>query len=62
MTPVYEELPNWSQNIQGITDLKDLPKEAIDYIYYIENLFKRAYYHDFYGSRQKRYHSIAQPV
>ena len=38
VTPVYEELPGWSQNIQGITDLKDLPKEAIDYIYYIENL------------------------
>jgi adenylosuccinate synthase len=36
-TPVYEELPGWQQDITGVRSFADLPKEARDYIEYIEN-------------------------
>ncbi len=35
--PVYEELPGWEENLEGIKDLNHLPKEAKDYIKAIES-------------------------
>ncbi len=35
-TPVYETLPGWKTDITHIREYKDLPKEARDYIEYIE--------------------------
>ena len=32
VTPVYEEMPGWSENTVGVTSLEGLPKAAIDYI------------------------------
>jgi len=37
-TPVYEELPGWQANITGCTSYTDLPREAKDYIEFIEDL------------------------
>ncbi|MDP4119246.1 MAG: adenylosuccinate synthase [Bacillota bacterium] len=34
--PVFEELPGWTGDISSCRKLEDLPKEAIDYIRYIE--------------------------
>lgn len=34
--PVYEELPGWQGDICGISRFDELPKEAQDYIHYIE--------------------------
>ena len=34
--PVYEELPGWQGDISGCRSLEELPKEAVDYIKYIE--------------------------
>lgn len=34
--PIYEELPGWSEDISQIENRKDLPKEARNYIDYIE--------------------------
>lgn len=36
--PIYEELPGWSEDLTGVTDVKDLPKALIDYIEFIEKL------------------------
>lgn len=36
VTPVYEEMPGWSENTYGVTSVEDLPKAAIDYIKRIE--------------------------
>lgn len=36
--PIYEELPGWEGNTHGITDLKQLPTAALDYIKRIEEL------------------------
>ena len=38
--PVYDELPGWEGDISGITDFKDLPKNAKDYIQYISDMSK----------------------
>jgi len=38
LTPVYEDLPGWESNTKGIQAFDDLPKAAIAYIEYIENL------------------------
>lgn len=35
--PVYEYLPGWGVNIENARQMEDLPKEARDYIDYIEN-------------------------
>ncbi|MDO5388289.1 MAG: adenylosuccinate synthase [Clostridia bacterium] len=35
-TPVYTKLPGWKCDIRGITDYNDLPKEAKDYVEFIE--------------------------
>ena len=37
-TPVYEELPGWSQDIRGATRFEDLPRAARDYVLSIEEL------------------------
>jgi adenylosuccinate synthase len=37
-TPVYEELPGWQTNITNTRHYKDLPREAKDYIEFIEEL------------------------
>ncbi len=34
--PIYQELPGWMQNISHIKNYNDLPKEAKDYITFIE--------------------------
>lgn len=36
--PVYEKLPGWKCDISGITEYDKLPKEAKDYIDYVEKL------------------------
>jgi adenylosuccinate synthase len=35
--PVYEELPGWDEDITGVRELEDLPKETRAYIEYIED-------------------------
>jgi len=37
-TPVYEELPGWGGDITGCKRYKDLPREAKDYIEFLEEL------------------------
>jgi adenylosuccinate synthase len=37
-TPVYEELPGWQTDITGCRTFEELPREARDYIEYIEGL------------------------
>ena len=36
MTPVYEELPGWEEDIMGRTDYDNLPTEAQQYVRFIE--------------------------
>ncbi len=36
--PVYETLPGWSADIDGVTDFADLPPEARDYVRFVEEL------------------------
>lgn len=36
-TPIYEELPGWGADISGITNPNDLPKNAADYIAFLED-------------------------
>jgi len=36
LTPIYKTLPGWKEEIAGMTNLKDLPKNCQDYIKYIE--------------------------
>nr|WP_136252718.1 adenylosuccinate synthase [Ningiella ruwaisensis] len=38
ITPVYEEMPGWSEKTFGVTRYEDLPKAAIDYIKRLESL------------------------
>lgn len=38
VTPVYEDMPGWSDNTYGITAIEGLPKAARDYIKRIETL------------------------
>lgn len=35
--PVYETLPNWTEDIQGVRSFSDLPQAAQDYIEFIED-------------------------
>jgi len=35
-TPVYEELPGWNTDLTGITERHDLPREAQDYVAFLE--------------------------
>jgi adenylosuccinate synthase len=35
--PVYEELPGWGEDITGVRELEDLPKQTRAYIEYIED-------------------------
>lgn len=39
-TPVYEECQGWSEDISGIKNFEDLPRQARDYIKIIENITK----------------------
>ena len=34
--PIYKELPCWKEDLTGLTDMSDLPKELIDYVAYLE--------------------------
>lgn len=34
--PVYESLPTWEEDIQGVREFKDLPKNAQNYVEFIE--------------------------
>jgi adenylosuccinate synthase len=34
--PVYEELPGWKTSLEAITDANDLPKEAEDYLAFLQ--------------------------
>ena len=36
VTPVYEEMPGWSENTVGATSVDQLPQAALDYIKRIE--------------------------
>jgi len=36
--PIYEELPGWGSDITNCRTFEELPKEARDYISYIEDL------------------------
>ncbi|MBK5223516.1 MAG: adenylosuccinate synthase [Acidimicrobiia bacterium] len=36
VTPVYEELPGWDEDISSITELADLPAKARDYLSFLE--------------------------
>jgi adenylosuccinate synthase len=38
VTPVYEEMPGWKQEISDVRAFGDLPKEARDYVHRIEGL------------------------
>jgi adenylosuccinate synthase len=35
--PLYKELPGWSEDITAAVDLKDLPREAKEYIQFVGN-------------------------
>ena len=35
--PIYVELPGWKQSTAGITSLNELPKEALNYIRFLED-------------------------
>lgn len=35
-TPIYEEVPNWTEDIQGVRKFSNLPKNAQKYVEYIE--------------------------
>ena len=37
-TPIYREVPGWSENISGIRNFDDLPQAARDYVLAIESL------------------------
>ena len=34
--PVYEAVPGWGCDISGCRTISDLPKEALDYVHYLE--------------------------
>jgi adenylosuccinate synthase len=36
VTPVYEELPGWSESLSEVRQMKDLPKAAREYVSFIE--------------------------
>ncbi len=36
LEPMYEELPCWSEDLTGMTEKEDLPKELLDYIVFVE--------------------------
>jgi adenylosuccinate synthase len=36
--PVYEEMPGWSESTVGVTQIDELPKNALDYLARIEEL------------------------
>jgi adenylosuccinate synthase len=36
VTPVYETLPGWKTDITAVTERGDLPKEALDYVSFLE--------------------------
>ncbi|MGE4169406.1 MAG: adenylosuccinate synthase [Candidatus Margulisiibacteriota bacterium] len=40
VTPIYETLPGWDQDISGITAFKDLPHNAKAYVQFIEDTVK----------------------
>ena len=33
---LYKEFPCWKEDLTGLTDMSDLPKELIDYVAYLE--------------------------
>ncbi len=41
VTPVYQELPGWNEDISGIRSYKDLPVNARNYINFIEDYLKK---------------------
>jgi len=38
VTPVYESLPTWQEDIQGVRQFADLPKAAQEYVSFIETM------------------------
>ena len=36
--PIYEYLPGWKEDISGATKISDLPKNAQDYITFLEKI------------------------
>ena len=41
VTPIYETLPGWEQDVTGVRQVEDLPQRARDYIQRISELLKR---------------------
>lgn len=39
-TPVYEEMPGWSDDISGVRTFEDLPQKAQEYVLRLEELSK----------------------
>lgn len=37
LTPIYEEMPGWTEDIAGVRDLEGLPARALDYVRRIEH-------------------------
>jgi adenylosuccinate synthase len=40
LTPIYKILPGWSENIDGVKKLKDLPKNCQEYLKFIEKFLE----------------------
>ena len=40
--PIYKEFPCWKEDLTGLTDMSDLPKELIDYVAYLEKELETA--------------------
>jgi adenylosuccinate synthase len=38
--PIYEELPGWNTDLSGFTERHQLPKNALDYIAFLEEQVK----------------------
>ena len=38
LIPIYEEMPGWSEDVSGVRNINDLPKEALQYVRRIEQL------------------------
>ncbi len=35
-TPIYETMPGWQTDLSALTDKKELPQKALDYISFVE--------------------------
>ncbi len=54
-TPVYESLPGWQQDISGCRKPEDLPRQALDYILYLEKAVGRPIRYVSVGAERDQY-------